>query len=86
MSLIIVCPNCGARPIEEFEYGEIPVVPAALTDPDARDLDRAFMRSNPEGPQAERWFHTFGCRRWLTVRRDTRTDEILATTRPASGL
>jgi len=20
----------------------------------------------------ERWFHTFGCRRWLTLERDTR--------------
>ena len=86
MSLTLVCPHCGARPIEEFEYAEIPVVPAALTDPDARDLDRAFMRSNPEGPQAERWFHTFGCRRWLTVRRDTRTDEVLSAPRPAGGL
>jgi heterotetrameric sarcosine oxidase delta subunit len=53
------------------------VVPDDITDPEARDLDRAFMRSNPEGPTSERWFHTYGCRRWLTLRRDTRTDEIL---------
>jgi heterotetrameric sarcosine oxidase delta subunit len=52
-------------------------VPATITDPDARDLDRAFMRKNPEGPTVERWFHTYGCRRWLTLHRDTRTDEIL---------
>ena len=26
---------------------------------------------------AERWFHAAGCRRWLTLRRDTRTDEVL---------
>jgi heterotetrameric sarcosine oxidase delta subunit len=47
-----------------------------LTDPDAIDLDRAFMRKNTEGVQVERWFHTFGCRRWVTVRRDTRTDDV----------
>jgi sarcosine oxidase subunit delta len=77
MSIVLPCPNCGPRPIEEFEYGETPVVPESITNADERDLDRAFMRNNPEGPQTERWFHTFGCRRWLTLRRDTRTDEVL---------
>lgn len=78
MNIHIPCPHCGPRPIQEFVYGEIPDVPATITEPDARDLDRAFMRKNPEGPTVERWFHTYGCRRWLTLRRDTRTDEILA--------
>jgi heterotetrameric sarcosine oxidase delta subunit len=84
MSIILICPTCGPRPIEEFEYGEIAVVPDSITDPDERDLDRAFMRSNPEGPQTERWFHSFGCRRWLTLRRDTRTDEVLSAARPTA--
>ncbi len=77
MSLEIACPHCGRRPLEEFFYGEIPVVPDALTRADERDLDRAFMNENPEGSTTERWFHAFGCRRWLTLTRDTRTDEIL---------
>lgn len=77
MNIHLPCPHCGPRPIQEFVYGEIPAVPDTITDPDARDLDRAFMRKNPEGPTVERWFHTYGCRRWLTLRRDTRTDEIL---------
>jgi heterotetrameric sarcosine oxidase delta subunit len=77
MNIFIPCPHCGPRPLQEFVYGEIPVTPESITDPDARDLDRAFMRANPEGPTTERWFHTYGCRRWLTLRRDTRTDEIL---------
>ena len=77
MSLHLSCPHCGRRPLQEFVYGEIPVVPDHITDPDARDLDRAFMRANPEGENLERWFHTYGCRRWITVRRDTRTDEVL---------
>ncbi|MBX3010457.1 MAG: sarcosine oxidase subunit delta [Caldilineaceae bacterium] len=77
MNISIPCPHCGPRPLQEFIYGEIPAVPETITDPDARDLDRAFMRSNPEGPTTERWFHAYGCRRWLTLRRDTRTDEIL---------
>ena len=47
-----------------------PAVAAAL------DLVR-FLLTNPEGPVVERWFHAQGCRRWVTVRRDTRTDAIL---------
>lgn len=77
MSTQIRCPNCGPRPIEEFLYGEEPSVPESLTDPVARDLDRAFMQSNIEGVTSERWFHAYGCRRWLTARRDTRTDEFV---------
>jgi heterotetrameric sarcosine oxidase delta subunit len=77
MSIRIECPNCGRRSIEEFLYGEIPSTPDSVADPEARNLDRAFRSSNPEGPTTERWFHVQGCRRWLTLRRDTRTDTIL---------
>lgn len=77
MSLRIPCPNCGVRPVEEFLYGEVPTVPDAITDPDGRDLDRAFMRDNTEGLVTERWFHADGCRRWTSLRRDTRTDEVV---------
>lgn len=76
MSLVIDCPHCGPRPLEEFAHGEIPIVPDSITNPDERDLDRAFMHENPEGPVEERWFHVAGCRRWLTLKRDTRTDGI----------
>jgi len=30
-----------------------------------------YLRENAPGPQEERWFHLFGCRRWLTLVRDT---------------
>jgi heterotetrameric sarcosine oxidase delta subunit len=72
MNIQILCPNCGSRPLQEFVHGEIPAVPDSIADPDARDLDRAFMRDNVEGVITERWFHSYGCRRWLTLRRDTR--------------
>ena len=72
MNIPIPCPHCGPRPIQEFIHGEIPVVPDSITDEEERDLDRAFMRENHEGVITERWFHTFGCRRWLTLERDTR--------------
>ena len=78
MSIQIRCPHCGPRPLEEFQHGEIPLVPDSIKGLDDRDLDRAFMHDNAEGPVRERWFHAFGCRRWLTLERDTRTDEILS--------
>jgi len=76
--LRIRCPHCGVRAVEEFVYGEIPDVPDTVADEDARDLDRAFMHTNAEGLVTERWFHAFGCRRWLTIARDTRTNDIAA--------
>jgi heterotetrameric sarcosine oxidase delta subunit len=75
--LRIRCPHCGVRAVEEFIYGEIPATPEALTEADARDVDRAFMHTNAEGIVTERWFHSAGCRRWMTVTRDSRTNEIL---------
>ena len=75
--LRIPCPHCGVRAVEEFVHGEIPEPPASIADPDARDVDRAFMHSNVAGVITERWFHAYGCRRWLTLTRDTRTNDIV---------
>ena len=77
MSIRIPCPHCGERPLQEFVLGEIPEVPDSITDPEERAFDRAFMHGNVAGPVTERWFHVYGCRRWVTVRRDTRDDALL---------
>jgi len=77
MALRITCPNCGSRSVEEWFHGEIFDVPDHITDPDARDLDRAYFHDNAEGPVREAWFHRYGCRRWIVVTRDTRTDTII---------
>ncbi|MGH2465920.1 MAG: sarcosine oxidase subunit delta [Candidatus Limnocylindrales bacterium] len=66
------CPNCGRRPIEEFTFGgERPTVPDRISDLLARDVDYAWMHDNVNGATSERWFHAAGCRRWLTVHRNT---------------
>jgi sarcosine oxidase, subunit delta len=76
--LRIVCPNCGSRSVEEFAFGgELPAVPDHITDVDDRNVDLVWMLSNTTGPSDERWFHEAGCRRWLTLRRDTRTDRVV---------
>ena len=35
-----------------------------------------FYRDNIKGLHYERWVHSFGCRQWLNVARDTVTHEI----------
>ena len=77
----IACPFCGERDVSEFSY--LGDARATRPDPTAVDADRQFfeavyLRDNPAGPHDELWYHGFGCRSWLRVRRDTRTHEILA--------
>jgi sarcosine oxidase, subunit delta len=76
--LWIPCPTCGERPVEEFRFGgEIPNVPGHVVADDERNVDYVWFYNNPDGPSTERWFHDFGCRRWMTVKRDTSSDRVL---------
>ena len=84
MALKVNCPNCGPRSHTEFWFGG--EVPVHHGDEQTRDGDsggdealeadfaRVWLKRNAAGVQAERWFHHAGCRRWLTARRDTRTN------------
>ena len=40
---------------------------------------------NAPGPQRERWFHAFGCRRWVSLTRDTVTNRIDPDVIPSGG-
>jgi len=77
--LLIPCPWCGPRDEVEFGYGGQAHV-AHPADPDALDdaawADYVFMRDNPRGDFAERWYHAAGCRRWFNVVRSTVTHEV----------
>jgi heterotetrameric sarcosine oxidase delta subunit len=77
--LLIRCPWCGPRDEIEFRYGgqahvAYPSDADALTD--AEWADYLFMRENPKGDWAERWFHAAGCRRWFDAVRSTATNEF----------
>jgi len=74
MSLKIPCPNCGLRSYQEFVFGG-ELRPLGGNDHD-EDFRRVYLRDNVAGPQRERWFHAAGCRRWLTLTRDTVTNRI----------
>ena len=74
MGIQIPCPICGTRDHAEFKFGgEL----RDLESPDAEaDFRRVYLRENAAGPQVERWFHAAGCRRWVTVRRDTVSNRV----------
>jgi sarcosine oxidase subunit delta len=75
VSLEVPCPRCGPRPFEEFTFGgELRALSAPGPE---RDFVRVYLRENAPGPQRERWFHAFGCRRWVTVTRDTVENRIV---------
>lgn len=78
---LITCPYCGERDQSEFAHaGEAHIARPTETD-EMSDEDWSqfvFIRSNPKGVFAERWWHASGCRRFFNMLRNTATDEILA--------
>ncbi len=70
----VPCPFCGPRLYTEFTFGG-ELRDTESPDSDA-DFERVYLRENAPTIQTERWFHTYGCRRWLTLRRDTVTNHI----------
>lgn len=77
--LRLPCPHCGLRDQTEFSYGGDASVTRPPTETDVDDgawADYLFSRTNPDGRHREYWHHTYGCRRWMRVTRDTRTDIV----------
>lgn len=78
----IPCPHCGLRNASEFRH-----VGEARTRPDPQTVDPRQWRTylyeqrNVAGWSTESWYHTSGCRRFISVERHTVTN--LA--RPAAG-
>lgn len=76
----IQCPYCGERSVNEFAYlgdAGIQRPDSNASDAAARFFEAVYLRDNPAGPHKELWYHTYGCRSWLRVTRDTLTHEIL---------
>jgi heterotetrameric sarcosine oxidase delta subunit len=70
MSFYLICPHCGPREVYEFRYG------GEILD---AGVDGQLAKSNQPGWQRERWYHRFGCRRWLFVERNISTHEVRRT-------
>ena len=78
---VLPCPWCGARDELEFTWageahGVRPELPEQLTD--ERWTEYLYMRENPKGIIHERWCHTYGCRQWFNLIRDTASHRIHA--------
>ena len=92
--LSIDCPWCGAREQTEFAYGgEAHIVrpPNSESLSDGEWGDYVFHRANPRGAHFERWNHTFGCRRWFHLARDTASGRVygayqIADPKPAAAV
>ena len=78
-TLRIPCPFCGPREVSEFTYLGDASVPRPNPDaPDALEqfVEAVYSRDNLAGRREELWYHASGCRGWLRVTRDTRTNEV----------
>ena len=89
--MLIPCPYCGARDVTEFSYGgdgNVRQPTEHQTESDAASAAAwsayVYLRDNPRGPHDELWQHSAGCRRWIRVRRNTLTHEVLGSA-PASA-
>jgi methylglutamate dehydrogenase subunit B len=81
--LLIQCPWCGARDQVEFTYaGDATVQRPPPEAGEAAFVEYVYLRDNPRGLHRELWQHTGGCRRFLTVERNTLTHEISGTAAP----
>lgn len=77
--MLIFCPDCGPRDLREFTYcGDASRVMPALAAPSEAWAAYVWDRQNPRGRHAEHWQHSFGCRQFLHVVRDTATHRIEA--------
>ena len=80
--MLITCPHCGTRPVEEFTFlGDAKPLRPASNDPATMDqwFDYVYLRDNPKGRFDEFAHHSGGCRSWLVVTRDTDTHEVFGT-------
>ncbi len=77
--LRIECPWCGIRDEAEFSCGGESHISRPENPENTSDVEWAdylFYRNNIKGLHHERWVHSFGCRQWFNVARDTVTHEI----------
>jgi len=77
--MLIPCPHCGIRPVEEFTFlGDAKPKRPETNDPSSMEqwFDYVYLRDNPRGVFEEYVHHTGGCRGWMVVTRDTQTHEV----------
>ena len=78
--LLIPCPWCGERHETEFTYGGDGSVTAPRVENTVANDWHTFVydRKNPAGALTELWHHSYGCGKWIKLKRDTTTNEFLS--------
>jgi methylglutamate dehydrogenase subunit B len=77
--MLINCPHCGERDLQEFIYAGAADVKRPSEDASSEIWNEFIhLRKNPRGPTLEYWQHVFGCRSILIVERNTQTHEIMS--------
>ena len=78
MGIMLTCPNCGPREYHEFWFGgeHRPPPTHELAESAEANYERVWLRENANDSRPERWFHFAGCRRWITIERDTSTNAV----------
>ena len=84
MGFYVTCPTCGPRSYHEYWFGG-EVRERSMSSADEADYRAVWLRENAAGLQRERWFHYAGCRRWLTLQRDTQDNSIARDELPAES-
>ena len=77
--MLIPCPHCGTRPVEEFTFlGDASVKRPNTIAPASMEQwhDYVYLRDNPKGRIDEYAHHAGGCRAWLVISRNTQTHEV----------
>ena len=77
--MLIPCPHCGTRPVEEFTFlGDASVKRPNTIERASMEQwhDYVYLRDNPKGRFDEYAHHSGGCRAWLVVSRNTATHEV----------
>lgn len=84
--MLLGCPWCGPRELEEFRFRTVVTNACAATaDPASPAQEassgsayaRVYERENMSDASVEYWQHERGCRAWLVVRRNPSTARIV---------
>ena len=78
MAMLVTCPNCGPREVEELRCaGEVTRRPQQA--PTVRELNEyVYFRGNVAGVHREWWFCR-ACEDWFLAERNTVTNEVSGT-------
>jgi sarcosine oxidase subunit delta len=84
MAMLVTCPNCGPREVEELRNAGETTRRPTIT-PTARELNTyVYFRENTAGVLREWWFCRV-CEDWFLAERDTVTNEVRRTWLPETA-